>query len=153
MESKHYEQLHLLREHWRDKGEIESLSEDELIELADLYETDAEFQAFCDADQELQDAVSCLAYFIAPIKRMREYFYKFRDFCYGKGERPDSPDRILSFYQIEGSSFKKRCDADPVARAVIERWFRNDDPDPNVRSLLGRWLSKNTGNASNQDVS
>ena len=141
IESKRYEQLRILREHWLNEGELDALSDDDLLDLSDLYETDSEFRAFCDADKELQAALQCLNYFAAPGKSMRDYFYRFRDFCSGKGKIPDSPDSILLFYHAS-SLFKDWCDADPAVRAMIERWFRCDDPDPVVRAFLKEWLNR-----------
>jgi hypothetical protein len=101
--------------------------------LAERYNTDAEFKAFCDADQVLLDAVSSLAYFIAPAQRMREYFDKFRDVCYGRSELHDSPHRILSFYHVEGSSLRTRCDADAVVNTVINQWVKGNFPNLSSR--------------------
>ncbi len=132
IESKYYEQLQILRTHWLNDEESLALSEDDLIALAELYNTDAEFKAFCAADQELRDAMPSLAYFVAPAQRMREYFEKFRDFCYGRSKLHDSPHRILSFYHIDGSSFRTRCDDDTVVSTVITQWVNGHIPDPNM---------------------
>ncbi len=131
MELTPYEKLQIFRTCLTEKR-WPPFSEDEFLEIVELYETDADFKAFCDADDILRGPMENLAtaWWVGSAKHMRDYFYQFRDFCYGTREQPpDTQSRILLHYQSdyrsEMTAFRERCDADPVVRGVIEQWLRD----------------------------
>ncbi len=126
MEPTRYKKLQILRKSLVNKRSLRTFSEDDLLDLVEQYETDADFKAFCEADDVLREPMgNWAAWWFGSAKHMRDYFYQFRDFCYGRrNQPPETQDWILSFYQIEPASFRQRCDADPVVRGVIEGWLR-----------------------------
>lgn len=93
-------------------------------DLIDLF-NDPEFRKAYDEDEDIEDAL--ITHWVESSKqRSLQFFEQFRDFCHGrKAAIPENRRSIKTMYK-GNSVFRQACDNDPVVRAVLDRWFKED---------------------------